>query len=93
MYPSERIVLLRRLILVIGSCGWLLPLWGAYQSYLTFIRNEVVSPLFNNPHPSAVNFGDISSVLASTAAVWLAVVIAHWAWVASRTGRASTPAS
>jgi hypothetical protein len=74
----------RRVALVLLSCGWLFPLWLAYDSLLSYIAYEVIPetqgkvPLTSFPHR------DFSRQLAAIAAIWLALAVSYWVIAAMR---------
>ena len=71
--------LIKLVALTILSCGWLLPLWVAYGTYIQFLQSE--------QYPERVNsfpFLRFSEEMFSAACAWLAVAIAVWSVLLGR---------
>ena len=73
-----------RIALPALSCGWLLPLAAAYDFYVTYLEREVVAQMQGRPPITSFPNGAFSVTLVKIAAVWLAVAISVWVWIATR---------
>lgn len=72
---------LTKLLLMVLSAGWILPLWLSAHATLDFLRVEVM-PRLSGQEP-AVNSFPYQLFIAQTltiTGVWLALAIGFWAW-------------
>ena len=76
----------RRVLLVILSCGWLLPLSLAYDSLLSYIAYQAIPEVQGKTPLASFAFREWSGQMAKAAAIWLAVAISYW--VIANTSRA-----
>ena len=71
---------MRRLLVSAFSVGWLLPMWAAGSTVLDFLQVEAW-PLWRGEHPvNSFPFIRFASQTFAIGSVWLAAVIAWWAW-------------
>lgn len=71
---------MRRLLMTAFSTGWLLPMWAAGSTVLGFLQAEAW-PLLSGEHPvNSFPFIRFASQSFTVGVVWLAAVIAWWAW-------------
>ena len=71
---------MRRLLIAAFSMGWLLPMWAAVSTVLDFLHVEAW-PLWRGEHPvNSFPFIQFASQAFAIGLVWLAAVIAWWAW-------------
>ena len=75
--------MLRRLLIALFSTGWLAPLWISADSMFAFFNGELW-PRLRGEHPlNSFPFIQFSERASTIAFVWLAAVIAFWAWRSS----------
>ena len=65
------------LLVVAFSVGWLLPAWLSLSTYLTFISFKMEVEGYSFP------FIDFARGQMTLSLIWLAAVIAFWAWKAT----------
>ena len=71
---------MRRVVIAAFSVGWLLPMWAAGSMVLEFLQVEAW-PLWRGERPvNSFPFLRVASQAFAFGAVWLAAVIAWWAW-------------
>jgi hypothetical protein len=71
---------MRRFLIAAFSMGWLLPMWAAGSTVLDFLQVEAW-PLWRGEHPvNSFPFIQFASQAFAIGSVWLAAVIAWWAW-------------
>jgi len=67
-----------RVLICLFSAGWLVPAWGAAMLYLGHVQ------AFTSGPDAAVPFIELCVKAMDIAVVWLAAVIAFWAWRLTR---------
>lgn len=81
----HRRLTLKRILLVIFSVGWLLPLWLGVDVFLQFLQIEAL-PRWRGEQPiNSFPFLSFVSNMFTTACIWLAATISIWSWLLSRT--------
>ena len=71
---------MRRLLITLFSAGWLIPFWISAHSMFAFLNAELW-PRLRGEHPlNSFPFIQFSEQAFTIALVWLAAVIAFWAW-------------
>ncbi|MBU6174737.1 MAG: hypothetical protein KGQ60_13090 [Planctomycetes bacterium] len=71
---------MRQLLIAAFSTGWILPMWAAGSMVLQFLQSEAW-PLWRGEHPAnTFPFVPFASQAFAIGSVWLAAVIAWWAW-------------
>lgn len=83
--------MLRRLLIALFSAGWLVPLWISAYSMFAFCNGELW-PRLRGEHPlNSFPFIRFSEQVFTFAFVWLAAVIAFWAWRLSDDNKTKAP--
>ena len=71
---------MRRVLIAAFTIGWLLPMWAAGSTVLEFLEVEAW-PLWRGDRPAnSFPFLRFASQAFTIGAVWLAAVMAWWAW-------------
>ena len=71
-----------RLLKIIFSIGWIIPMWVSIYTYLTFVRLELrpfVTGIGSHTGNSAPFIG-ISHDMMTVGFIWLGFVIGYWVW-------------
>lgn len=78
---------MKRIAISLFSIGWLVPAWLAVSTLLTFVNSEVW-PLLRGERPvNSFPFVAFATDCLAVTFLWLAVVIAYWAWRLAPLGR------
>lgn len=74
----------RRAAVALLSAGWLVPMWLGLRIMLAFIGIDVWPLLLDRPRANSFPFVDAAATCFAVGFAWLGLVVAGWAWVASR---------
>ena len=85
--------IVRRVLLLILSCGWLLPLCLAYNALLSFIAYQAIPEVQGKVLPISFPYREFSRNMADVAAIWLAVAIGYWVIAFARQAGGGRPTS
>jgi len=71
-----------RLLQIVFSVGWIIPMWVSIYAYLSFFRLELrpfVTEIGSHGGNSAP-FIKISHDMMTIGFIWLSLVIGYWVW-------------
>jgi hypothetical protein len=76
-----RLGVMKKILIVAFSAGWLLPLWVSATALFQFMSTEVWPRMAAGGSPlNSFPFLQFSSQAFTLACIWLACVIGFWAW-------------
>jgi len=69
---------IKTLLMVLLSCGWLLPLYLGFSTLFSWLQYEL-TPLIAGSNPgNSFPFLDFSGQMIAVSFIWLALAIAVW---------------
>ena len=73
----------QRALIALLSAGWVVPMLIGCWTMLQFVQLKIWPLLLQQPAPNSFNFPDYAMDCFIVGFLWLGIVVAGWAWVAT----------
>lgn len=70
--------IIRALLLIVLSAGWLLPLYGAVDAFVAYMSRELVPAIRGEPMVDSFGMLGVCQLCAMISVSWLAIAIVYW---------------